>query len=144
MSHCILVGYDGSDASRRAVDFAAERAKATSTRLLIAHIIEWSPYSLLSVEELEQRHKRRREEVQRAENELLKPLVDQLSAAGFQVTAEVRYGHTVSLMTAMVKEYSAQEIIVGRRGQSTMQTMLFGSISASLVQVAEVPVTVVP
>lgn len=144
MSAYILVGYDGSDASRRAVDFAAARAKDTSNHLVVAHIIEWSPYSLLTVEELEQRHKRRREEVSRAENDLLKPLVDQLSSSGFKVTAEVRYGHTVSIMTELVQEYDAQEIIVGRRGQSTMQTMLFGSISASLVQVAEVPVTVVP
>lgn len=144
MSDYILVGYDGSDASHRAVDFAADRARTLQGRLLVAHIIEWSPYSLLTVEELEQRHKRRKEEVTRAENELLKPLLDQLTAAGIQVKAEVRYGHTVAIMTELVDEYGVKEIVVGRRGRSTMQAMLFGSISASLVQVATVPVTVVP
>lgn len=144
MSHCIMVGYDGSDASRRAVDFAAARVPAAGGRLLVVHVIEWSPYSLLTVEELEQRHKRRKEEVARAENELLKPLVDQLTASGIQVKAEVRYGHTVSIMTELADEYAAKEIIVGRRGRSPMQAMLFGSISASLVQIATVPVTVVP
>jgi nucleotide-binding universal stress UspA family protein len=34
--------------------------------------------------------------------------------------------------------------VVGRRGQSTIATLLFGSVAGTLVQIAPVPVTVVP
>ena len=33
---------------------------------------------------------------------------------------------------------------IGRRGLSRLQTMLFGSVAGSLVQISPVPVTVVP
>jgi len=67
MSGKFVVGYDGSEAAQRALDFAIDRAAAQGGSVLIAHVLEWSPYSFLTPNELEERHKRRREELERAE-----------------------------------------------------------------------------
>ncbi len=63
----ILIGYDGTDASDRAVQFAANRASAEGCPVHVIHVLEWSPYSFLSTKELEERHQRRTEELSRAE-----------------------------------------------------------------------------
>lgn len=47
MSRKIVVGYDGSEASQRALDFAITRASAQGDSIIVAHVLEWSPYSFL-------------------------------------------------------------------------------------------------
>ena len=61
-----VVACDGSSASGRAVKAAVEQAKLTGASLLLVHVLEWSPYSFLTPEEIEERHKRRSEELKRA------------------------------------------------------------------------------
>ena len=144
MSETLLAGYDGSEEGRRAVEFAAGRAALCGARLVVAYVIEWSPYSFHTPEELEERHKRREEELDRAEEQMLKPLVQALQSKGATVESVVRHGHAVEVMTKLAQEYSASEMFVGRRGQTRVQSLLFGGLATSLIQVAPVPVTVVP
>jgi nucleotide-binding universal stress UspA family protein len=143
MTDTMLVGVDGSEASRRAADFAAARARAGKARLVVAYVIEWSPYTFNTPEENEVRHKRREEEIARAE-EHLAPLLTELRAAGIEVKSVVRHGHAAQALSALAVEYGAAQIFVGRRGVSTIAAMLFGSVAGSLVQISPVPVTVVP
>ena len=143
MTDTMLVGVDGSETSRRAADFAALRAKASGARLVVAYVIEWSPYTFNTPEENEVRHKRREEEIARAEAHLT-PLLSELRAAGLEVEGVVRHGHAAEALSALAVEYGAAQIFIGRRGVSKIAALLFGSVAGSLVQVAPVPVTVVP
>jgi nucleotide-binding universal stress UspA family protein len=56
MSEKYIVACDGSAASERALNFAVAHAQTTGASILIAHVLEWSPYSFLTPEELEERH----------------------------------------------------------------------------------------
>jgi nucleotide-binding universal stress UspA family protein len=143
MTDTMLVGVDGSETSRRAADFAALRAKASGARLVVAYVIEWSPYTFNTPEENEVRHKRREEEIARAEAHLA-PLLSELRAAGLEVEGVVRHGHAAEALSTLAVEYGAAQIFIGRRGVSKIAALLFGSVAGSLVQVAPVPVTVVP
>lgn len=144
MSDTILVGYDDSEGGKRAVDSAAEFASAKGAKLIVAYVIEWSPYTFHTVQELEERHRRREEEISRAKEKVLKPILDKLSAQGLSVEGELRHGHAAETLVAIATEENASHIFIGRRGVSKVQAMLFGSVSGSLVQIAHVPVTVVP
>jgi nucleotide-binding universal stress UspA family protein len=144
MSDILLVGVDGSDGGVRAAKFAAECTKGTDARLIVAYVIEWSPYSFNTPEENEQRHKRREEEISRAESEVLTPLVGSLKKAGIKAEAVVRHGHPAEVLTALAGEYKASQIFIGRRGLSKLKALLFGSVAGSLVQTSPVPVTVIP
>ena len=139
----MLVGTDGSESSRRAVDFASMRAKAGGARLIVAYVIEWSPYSFNTPQENEERHKRREEEVARGE-EHVAPLLDELRGQGLDVQGMVRHGHAAEVLSELAGETGAVQIFIGRRGVSKISAMLFGSVAGSLVQVSPVPVTVVP
>jgi nucleotide-binding universal stress UspA family protein len=144
MTDTLLVGVDGSETSRRAADFAAARARAGKARLVVAYVIEWSPYTFNTPEENEVRHKRREEEIARATTQVLDPLVAELRATGLEVEGVVRHGHAAEALSALAVEYGAAQIFIGRRGVSKIAALLFGSVAGSLVQVAPVPVTVVP
>jgi len=144
MADTLLVGIDGSDGGSRAADFAAKCAKSGKARLVVAYVIEWSPYSFNTPEENEQRHKRREEEISRAESGILQPLVASLKKAGVNAEGVVRHGHAAEVLSALAVEHKASQIFIGRRGLSKLQAMLFGSVAGSLVQISPVPVTVIP
>ena len=67
MPEIYIVGVDGSEQSHRAIKYAAARAKAADANLHLALILEWSAFSFHTAEELAERHKRREEELDRAE-----------------------------------------------------------------------------
>lgn len=144
MAETILVGVDGSDGGVRAVEFAAKRAKDGNARLIVAYVIEWSPYSFNTPEENEQRHKRREEEISRADSEVLGPILASLKQGGTDAEGVVRHGHPAEVLSALSGEYKAGQIFIGRRGLSKLQSLLFGSVAGSLVQISPVPVTVIP
>lgn len=144
MTDRFIVGFDGSKSGERGLDFAVARAKAEGASLCVVHVIEWSPYSFHTPEELAERHKRREEELQRAHDALLEPAVKRARAAGVSADGFARHGHVAETLAALAKEQGAKQIFVGRTGTTSFQERLFGSVPSTLVQVASVPVTVVP
>ncbi|MFO7758629.1 MAG: universal stress protein [Roseovarius sp.] len=144
MSGKFVVGYDGSVPARRALDFAVERIRAQGGTIVLAHVLEWSPYSFLTPEELEERHKRRREEMERAKKAITSTVVAELEDAGLTVETEIRYGKTADILSRIAKEKNAVQIVIGRDGQSSLGARVFGSVAGALVQTAPVPCTIVP
>ncbi len=144
MSRKIVVGYDGSDSAKAALDFSVSLAKAQGGSVVVAHVLEWSPYSFLTPQELEERHKRRGEELERAETAVLKPVVDGLSDSGVAVSTALKYGHITETLCKIAKDEGADQIVIGRTGHSGLATRIFGSVAGSLAQAAPVPVTIVP
>ncbi|TBX18686.1 MULTISPECIES: universal stress protein [Nioella] len=144
MSQKIVVGFDGSESGRAALTFAVEAARKNGGELLIAHVLEWSPYSFLTPTELEERHKRRGEELERAEKAILAPVVESVKASGVAVSTALRYGHIAETLISIAKEEGADQIVIGRTGHSSLSSRLFGSVAGSLAQAAPVAVTIVP
>lgn len=144
MMDTLLVGVDGSECCRRAIDFAGTQAKAGNARLVVTYVIEWSPYTFNTPEENEVRHKRREEEIERAETEVLDPVVASLKNSGIEVEGVVRHGHAAQVLTDLAEEVGATQIFIGRRGLSKLKALMFGSVAGTLVQISPIPVTVVP
>lgn len=144
MSETLLVGIDGSEGSRRAAQCAASLARLSGARLVVAYVIDWSPYSFLTPEELDMRHKKRQEEIDRAQQEIVEPMLEQLRTGGLSVEAIVRHGHASKVLRQLAQETAATHLFVGRRGVSKLSDLLFGSVVSSLVQISPIPVTVVP
>lgn len=144
MTEKIVVAYDGSGNAHDAVNFALSIAKAAGADLIVAHVLEWSPYSFLTKSEVEERHKRRKEELERADKAIVSPLLQEIQSSGVNVEVMVKYGHIAETLLAIVKDTGASQLILGRTGQSSLTSRLFGSVAGSLAQVAPVPVTIVP
>ncbi|QYX55786.1 universal stress protein [Roseovarius sp. SCSIO 43702] len=144
MPEKIVVGYDGSEGSKRALEFAMERAKAQGAGVVVAHVLEWSPYSFLTKEELEERHVRRKEELTRAEEHVLSPVVGKLQKGGVNVETALRYGNVADTLSLIAKETGSTQVVIGRTGESGLSSRIFGSVAGSLAQSCTVPVTIVP
>lgn len=144
MSNTFVAGYDASAAGRRAVEFALEQAREAGAALVVAHVLEWSPYSFLTVEEIAERHKRRHEELDRAQSAILAPIAAELSGKGVEIRTEARFGHIAETLCAIARETGAAQMFVGRTGHSTVVSRIFGSVAGSLAQIAPVPCTIVP
>lgn len=144
MSNKFVVAFDDSASSRRAVDFAVDRARLSGAELIMVHVLEWSPYSFLTPTEIEERHKRRQEELKRAEEAIVKPMVDKMSKSGLTITTEIRFGQVADTLIDIARDHGAAQIIIGRTGQTTMASRLFGSVAGTLAQASPVPCTIVP
>jgi nucleotide-binding universal stress UspA family protein len=143
MPAVVLVGVDSSDASKRALAFARDRAKAIDASLVIAHVIPWSPYSFTTPEENEARPVRRKAEIAAAYEQVIEP-AKALIGDAVEVVTVVKHGDRAELLNALAREYDAVHILVGRTGESRVKSALFGSVPSHLIQMADVPVTVVP
>ncbi len=139
-----VVAVDGSPGSERALGAAIDLAKMASVGLTLVHIIEWSPFSFHTPDELAERHVRREEELDRAKSAVLGPSEIAVKAAGVSCESIVHHGKPAEALIETATECGASQIFIGRKGQSKMGTLLFGSVAGSLVQISPVAVTVVP
>jgi nucleotide-binding universal stress UspA family protein len=144
MSDVLLVGFDCSACSERALQYAAEWAESAQAELIVAHVIQWSPFSFSTAQENEERHKRREAELDRAHQEIIDPVVMRLRDRGISVRGSIRHGHPAETLCEVAAEFGATNIIVGKTGASRIRAQLFGSVAHALVQIATQPVTVVP
>jgi nucleotide-binding universal stress UspA family protein len=134
-SRRIVVGYDGSPASRAALALAAERTGADG-KLYVVHAYtlphDWigtPDYQLLLDVVLD-----------RAQA-CVKPLDDDLQGIDFE--AEVIADRPAHAIAGVAAARKADEIIVGTRGYGRARALL-GSVAHELIHLAECPVTVIP
>ena len=144
MAGKFVVAYDGSPSSNRALQFAVDEARHLDASIILVHVLEWLPYSFLTVEELEERHKRRTEEMERAQKGVLDPVVASLSDTGVSIETLVRYGQVSSTLMDIIKEKKAAQLFIGKTGQTHLSALVFGSVASSMAQVTTVPCTIVP
>lgn len=144
MENTVLLAVDGSDGSSRALDHAIARAKQGGAKVVVAYVIEWSPYSFNTPEENAQRHSRRESEIERANSEIVTPALLRLKGEGLECDGVVQHGPPAETLIEIAKEYGAAQILIGRRGHSGLKALLFGSVAGNLIQTAPVPVVVVP
>lgn len=143
MSQTIVVAFDGSDSAVRAAHHATQQAKVSGAEVLLAHVLEWSAYSFLTPEEVAERHRRRGQEVDRAQS-VLDPISAEVRSAGVSCRSMVKYGHVAETLCEIVRSENAGAIVVGRTGTTGLSARIFGSVAGTLAQVAPVPVTIVP
>lgn len=143
MSTTMVIGLDGHGSGERALAYGARMAGLIEgTELLVAYVIEWSPYSFQTAEENAERHKRREEEIATAMERIVAPAVASLKESGVTARGIVRHGNVADTLNDIAVEEKADQIIVSRSSEGGIANRIFGSATANLVMSASVPVTV--
>lgn len=140
----ILLAVDGSSGAARALAHVRRRAKFGGAKVVVAYVIEWSPYSFNTAEENAQRHSRRESEIAKAHDAVVNPALAVLQQDGITVQSIVQHGNPTETLIEISKEVDAAQIVIGRRGQSGLKSLIFGSVAGNLIQTAPIPVMVVP
>ncbi|APX22762.1 MAG: universal stress protein [Rhodobacteraceae bacterium] len=143
-SETFVVAYEGRPDAPSVLEYAIKRAKAEDARLLLVHVLEWSPYSFLTPQEVEERHGRRKQELARAHEIVLAPALEKARASGVEASGIIRYGQVVELVVEETAKAGGTVIFVGRSGSQSMAARVFGSVPLGLAQVAPVPTVIVP
>lgn len=156
MERKILVGFDGSERSLRALDYVGFMFQGRNdVYITVLHIMNALPplpkepdISLrrklhLQKERLEKERKEKAQQVlQRARETLIRKKIPE---DRFEVKAEFqKQGKARDLLTAAEKGSSHDAVVVGRRGLGAFTKMFAGSVSIELVEMQkEIPVIVV-
>jgi len=134
----IVIGYDGSDASRAALLFAARQAGSRG-RVFIVHSYELPP-DFLGWPNYDRLLSERRDRGAA----LLRGLPLQSDAlAGPEYETELIGGPPAESIAEVARVRNADEIVVGARGLGRMRALL-GSVSGELLHIADRPVVVIP
>ena len=131
----LLVGYDGSESSRVAFDFALDMAGRYGAELHVLAVAH--PPDIcrdLEAETLMEAARTHYAEALRA----LKPRVE-----GLVTRFEVRVGHPAEQIVIYAEGYGIDHIVVGHRGHSLFERWLIGSIARRVLAYAPCAVTVV-
>lgn len=139
-----VVAVDGSDASRRALAHALTLAKGSGATLLLSHVIPWSGYTPLGVQEAYARPMEKKEEEKFAIDEVLQPAMTACRGAEVPFEEHYTWGQPAKELKALAEERKADLLIVGRKGRSNIAEMLVGSVSNALAHIAKCPVLIVP
>ena len=133
----ILVGYDGSEAGKKAFETALELAAAHGADLYVLTVCRppeiGDDVETEAVIENSRRHHRG----------LLAELKPAVSAKGVKAHFEVAVGHPAEQIIYGADRHGVDLIVVGDRGRSTFPRLLLGSVSKQVVQYADRPVMVV-
>jgi len=144
MTTRLLVGLDGHSSGEKALSYAKRMAGLIGDcEIVVAYIIEWSPYSFQTPEENAERHKRREEEIGVATSRIVEPAVESLKKDGVAARGIVRHGSVADALDDIAKEEKVEQIIVCRTSDGGIASRIFGSSTVTLVTNASVPVTVI-
>lgn len=137
----ILVGYDGSDNSERALKRAIELARQSKAELRITVVADTVRYAASASGGI---YRTFNEQTKRNAMNLASAALDTASKAGVQsVYASDEEGQPADMLLTLATEYKVNLIVVGRRGVRGLERFLMGSVSTSVINHAKCDVLVV-
>jgi len=133
----IVVGYDGSDCSRAALDEGLRTAKALGDDVVV--VFGYSPPGLWGGEIVEHE-----EAIEERGAKVLEEAKHQAEAAGATVELALVAKKPSEAIVETAEERNARMIVVGSYGDPPLKGIILGSTPNKLLHLAERPVLVVP
>jgi nucleotide-binding universal stress UspA family protein len=135
----ILVGFDGSDGARKALDTGIALAKALGAELHVLMVEEDLPRYAITIGEYEEIKHQRDAYFAQLSQEV--HLAAQL--AEIPVQTHVVAGHEVWAIVEFIQHHHVDLLVIGHQGHSTLHERVFGSTASALVNHAPCHVLVV-
>lgn len=135
----IVIGYDGSECSKRALADAADLAGETGDSLRV--VFAYAPHGAGGGEVQAQREAVK-ELGEGAVAEARKLLEERAATPAFET--ELLPLRPAEALVEAAREHAARMIVVGSHGEGALRSALIGSTPYKLIHQADVPVLVVP
>jgi nucleotide-binding universal stress UspA family protein len=137
----IVVGVDGSDAGKHAVEWTARLAKAMRSEVIAVYALDIpvalpDPYTMPLFLDDKVRAG--------LEKDLITKWCRPLKTAGVKFRGVLRDGRPASVILDVADTEKAGLIVVGRRGRGEVAELLLGSVSHEIVLHSKRPVLLVP
>ncbi|WP_035694280.1 universal stress protein [Azospirillum halopraeferens] len=135
----ILVPVDGSEPSLHAVDYIAKTFARTDAEVFLLNVQHPLPSAVSDFVGEAERHAYHEEEGRKA----LDGARQRLSDAGIAHHDHIALGSVAETIVRHATELGCTQIVIGSRGLSPLPNLLLGSTTTRVLNLAEVPVTVV-
>jgi nucleotide-binding universal stress UspA family protein len=137
----IVVGVDGSDAGKHALEWTARLAKTMGSEVIAVHALDIpvalpDPYAMPILLDEKWRAGLRAD----FENKWCRPL----KTAAVRYRAMLEDGRPASVILEVAEREKAELVVVGRRGRGGVAELLLGSVSHEIVLHSKLPVLLVP
>ncbi|HEY8587587.1 MAG TPA: universal stress protein [Rhodanobacter sp.] len=132
-----LVGYDGSEASRRAFEFAIELARCGGGRVRVVSVLQVTEGGAEACAQVMADTGPVRAEELQAELTAIAPEASAL------VDIEVALGSPGDILLSQIDQHGIDHIVIGHTERGALARWLLGSVSGNVLARAHVPVTVV-
>lgn len=136
--HKIVVAYDGSRQSQKALEWAVGLALKLDSEVISVTAVkppEFSP----TISEIEEFYSDSEKKCQ--------PIIDKVrqygAEMGIEIKAEVLRGHPAESIVKYAFEKKADLIVTGTRGMGGFKNLVIGSVAQKVVTYSQVPVTVI-
>lgn len=134
----ILLAYDGSDCSNKAMVYASNLAEQYGAALWLVHVFPHTS-DMLGYEDFEKLFAKRKGAAQTVVDEALK----QLDPSKLKVHTELLEGPEAEAILKAAENLHADLIVMGTRGFGAVKGLLIGSVSRKVIHYASCPVMVV-
>lgn len=138
----ILVPVDGSDNANRAALYARELAQGASAAHVHLLNIQTPTQGrvglsrLITQDMIDEYYLRQGQEATRESRELL-------DVTGTDYTTHTAFGHAATEIAGYARDHGCARIVMGTRGNGTLTNILIGSVANQVLQLTDVPVTLV-
>lgn len=132
----IVIGFDGSDSSKSALNQAFDFATALGDSLVV--VFAYAPGGYGGGEVPEQR-----KAVEEFGRKVTQQAVDAAKAAKVKCRVEMINEHPHQALMTAADKHDARMIVVGSHGESPLKGAIIGATPTKLVQLSETPVLVV-
>lgn len=132
----IVIGFDGSDSSKSALNQAFDFAKALGDSLVVVFAFAPGGYGGGEVPE-------QRKAVEEFGRKVTQQAVDAAKAAKVECRVEMINEHPHQALMTAADKHDARMIVVGSHGESPLKGAIIGATPTKLVQLSETPVLVV-
>lgn len=137
----LLVATDFTDASKEALDYAIDFARAIGAKVTLAHVYEVPTFAYQGG--LVSMPIGLATELGQAANETMNRLRASLSSSDVAIESVVREGPPSATLRAIADEIGADVIVVGTHGRRGLSRMVLGSVAEDVIRGATRPVLAV-
>lgn len=137
----VLIATDGSEYTKKAVDYGIELANNTGAKLHTIYVIDTRAYGSIPLSStMEYAYSLLRQEGDMA----IKYVADKAEAAGLEVEGIIAEGHPADEIIKYAEKNSIDIIVMGTLGKSGLERFLLGSVADKLIRNSRIPVIAVP
>ncbi len=137
MARTLVLGYDGSDGSRAALEKAVEVAQLESARIVVVFA-----YEIPAAYGGETGDYRRA--VRELAEQKTSEAVERITAAGVECEVELVPERPAHGLVDVAERVGASMIVIGTNGEHPIKGVVLGSVPHKLLHISPVPVLVVP
>lgn len=136
----ILIATDGSEYTKKAVDYGVDLSKHTGAKLHAIYVVDTAAFASIPMDAAwESMYELLRQEG----NEATKYVAEKAEAEGVEIERLTVEGHPADELIKYAESNSIDMIILGTIGKSGLDRFLLGSVAEKVVRNSKIPVLVV-